>query len=75
MLVTVSDMRQKPYRILLRRLVAERPRRPDEADGCDIVRRLLPEASPLRAWSNFEFRDSQGRWDGVDLLGPTRDGL
>lgn len=48
---------------------------PHEADGLDIVRQLLPDESPFRAWSNFEFRDSRGRWHEVDLLVLTRDGL
>lgn len=39
-----------------------------ETEGLRIVRELLPSISPYRAWSNFEFRDSQGRWHEVDLL-------
>lgn len=39
-----------------------------EAEGLAIVRDLLPDDSPYRAWSNFEFRDSRGRWHEVDLL-------
>lgn len=39
-----------------------------EAEGLRLVRELLPSAPPYRAWSNFEFRDSQGRWHEVDLL-------
>lgn len=46
-----------------------------EADGLAIVRDLLPDQSPYRGWSNFEFRDSRGRWHEVDLLVLTRDGL
>ncbi|WP_322753651.1 BREX system serine/threonine kinase PglW [Frankia sp. Cas3] len=41
---------------------------PHEAEGLDYVRRLLPDVAPFRAWSNFEFRDSSGRWHEVDLL-------
>jgi len=48
---------------------------PHEADGLDIVRRLLPGESPFRAWSNFEFRDSHGRWPELDLLVLARDGF
>ena len=39
-----------------------------EAEGLAVVRKLLPDASPYRAWSNFEFRDSRGNWHEVDLL-------
>ena len=39
-----------------------------EAEGLRLVREFLPSAPPYRAWSNFEFRDSQGRWHEVDLL-------
>lgn len=34
----------------------------------EYVRELLPDRSPYQAWSNFEFRDGQGRWHEVDLL-------
>jgi len=39
-----------------------------EAEGLQIIRKLLPDQSPYRAWSNFEFRDGSGRWHEVDLL-------
>lgn len=39
-----------------------------ETEGLALVRALLPDESPFRAWSNFEFRDSRGRWHEVDLL-------
>ena len=39
-----------------------------EAEGLNIVRALLPDQPPFRAWSNFEFRDGQGKWHEVDLL-------
>ena len=39
-----------------------------EADGLAIIRAILPDETPFRAWSNFEFRDSHGRWHEVDLL-------
>jgi len=39
-----------------------------EAEGLSVVRELLPDQSPFRAWSNFEFRDGQGKWHEVDLL-------
>ncbi|MGY1979952.1 BREX system serine/threonine kinase PglW [Nocardia gipuzkoensis] len=46
-----------------------------EKEGLDIVKALLPEAPPFRAWSNFEFRDNKGRWHEVDLLVLARDTL
>ena len=39
-----------------------------EAEGLAIVRALLPQTSPYRAWSNVEFRDGQGKWHEVDLI-------
>ena len=39
-----------------------------ESDGLAIIRAILPDETPFRAWSNFEFRDSRGRWHEVDLL-------
>ena len=39
-----------------------------EAEGLSVVRALLPANPPFRAWSNFEFRDGQGKWHEVDLL-------
>ena len=39
-----------------------------EAEGLGLVRALLPPRDPFRAWSNFEFRDSHGKWHEVDLL-------
>ena len=39
-----------------------------EAEGLSIVRELLPDQPPFRAWSNFEFRDAHGKWHEVDLL-------
>ena len=39
-----------------------------ETGGLNLVRRVLPQHAPFRAWSNFEFRDGQGRWGEVDLL-------
>jgi hypothetical protein len=41
---------------------------PHEAEGLTTVRMLLPHISPYRAWSNVEFRDSQGKWHEVDLI-------
>lgn len=39
-----------------------------EADGLRQIRTLLTDAPPFHAWSNFEFRDKQGKWHEVDLL-------
>lgn len=39
-----------------------------ETEGLELVRKLLPDLTPFRSWSNFEFRDSRGRWHEVDLL-------
>lgn len=39
-----------------------------ETEGLNLVKALLPPRDPFRAWSNFEFRDNQGRWHEVDLL-------
>jgi len=39
-----------------------------ETEGLNLVRAMLPAHQPFRAWSNFEFRDGQGRWGEVDLL-------
>ena len=39
-----------------------------EAEGLNLVRSLLPDNAPFRAWSNFEFRDGHGKWHEVDLL-------
>ena len=46
-----------------------------EKQGLEIVKQLLPDAAPFRAWSNFEFRDNRGRWHEVDLLVLARDTL
>ncbi len=58
------------------RWVQESPSRfPHEREGLQIVRDLLPDAPPYRAWSNFEFRDHDGRWHEVDLLVLSRGGM
>ncbi|WP_280274516.1 BREX system serine/threonine kinase PglW [Nocardia wallacei] len=46
-----------------------------EQEGLQIVRQLLPDAPPFRAWSNFEFRDNHGRWHEIDLAVLARDRL
>ncbi|AKU14876.1 BREX system serine/threonine kinase PglW [Luteipulveratus mongoliensis] len=46
-----------------------------ETEGLALLRATLPDESPFRAWSNFEFRDSRGRWHEVDLLVLGRDQL
>lgn len=39
-----------------------------EAQGLQYIRDLLPDHTPFRAWSNFEFADSRGGWHEIDLL-------
>jgi hypothetical protein len=39
-----------------------------EAEGLKVVRDLMPDRGPFRAWTNFEFRDDRGTWSEVDLL-------
>ena len=39
-----------------------------ERAGLAHARELLPDRGPFQAWSNFEFRDGQGKWAEVDLL-------
>lgn len=46
-----------------------------EAEGLRVIRNLLPDIAPYRAWSNFEFRDERGTWSEVDLLVLAPDGL
>src|SRR5450759_3520800 len=41
---------------------------PHAAEGLAVIRTLLPQTSPYRAWSNVEFRDGQGKWHEVDLI-------
>jgi serine/threonine protein kinase len=41
---------------------------PHERAGLAMVRDLLPDRPPYRAWSNFEFRDTSGKWHEIDLL-------
>jgi serine/threonine protein kinase len=41
---------------------------PHEVEGLGRVRAVLPDQPPFRAWTNFEFRDGQGKWQEVDLL-------
>lgn len=46
-----------------------------ERAGLESVRRWLPTTAPFRAWTNFEFRDSQGSFNECDLLVLTPTGL
>ncbi|KRE61575.1 BREX system serine/threonine kinase PglW [Nostocoides sp. Soil756] len=39
-----------------------------EAAGLDLVRQILPDETPFRAWSNLTFMDLKGRWHEIDLL-------
>ncbi|MDT3441469.1 NERD domain-containing protein [Pseudofrankia sp. BMG5.37] len=46
-----------------------------EREALEHVQRLLPDAEPYRAWSNFTFTASTGHVREVDLLVATRNGL
>lgn len=39
-----------------------------ETEGLQYLKSKLPQQSPYRAWTNFEFRDGRGRWHEVDAL-------
>lgn len=41
---------------------------PHEIEGLRYLQSKLPGTSPFRAWTNFEFLDSHGRWHEVDAL-------
>jgi serine/threonine protein kinase len=41
---------------------------PHEAEGFRLIRELLPDEPPFYVWSNFEFRDGQGKWHEVDAV-------
>ncbi|MFR9779023.1 BREX system serine/threonine kinase PglW [Micromonospora sp. MS34] len=41
---------------------------PHEREGLAHLRELLPDRSPFHAWTNFEFRDRDGKWYEVDAL-------
>lgn len=45
-----------------------------EAAGLRLLREILPNTSPYRAWTNFEFMDGQGQWHEIDaaILGRGR---
>ena len=46
-----------------------------EREALEHVRRLLPDAEPYRAWSNFTFTADTGHVYEVDLLVAARSGL
>lgn len=46
-----------------------------ETEGLQYLKLKLPQQSPYRAWTNFEFRDGHGRWHEVDALVLTRSRL
>lgn len=48
---------------------------PHEDEGLAALAAAIPDASPYRVWSNFEFRDSQGRWHECDAMVLTRSTL
>lgn len=39
-----------------------------ERSGLDMLRELIPDRAPFQVWTNFEFRDGQGKWHEVDAL-------
>ena len=39
-----------------------------ERAGLAYLKQILPDASPYRAWTNFEFMDEQGNWNEIDAL-------
>ncbi|WP_237172609.1 protein kinase domain-containing protein [Prescottella equi] len=39
-----------------------------ETEGLSFLRDVVPDASPYRAWTNFEFMDNHGLWHEVDAL-------
>ncbi|WP_446222578.1 protein kinase domain-containing protein [Nocardia sp. IBHARD005] len=41
---------------------------PHEAAGLAMLRYVIPDAAPYRAWTNFEFMDNHGQWHEVDAL-------
>ncbi|MFC8385747.1 protein kinase [Nocardia sp. NPDC057272] len=41
---------------------------PHEADGLAMLRYVVPQAAPYRAWTNFEFMDNHGQWHEIDAL-------
>lgn len=43
-----------------------------EREGLDLIRQVLSDESPYRAWTNAEFRDARGGWHEVDLILLTR---
>lgn len=41
---------------------------PHEAEGLQLLKDVIPDASPYRVWTNFEFMDTNGQWHEVDAL-------
>ena len=39
-----------------------------ETEGLNFLREIVPNASPYRVWTNFEFMDNHGIWHEVDAL-------
>lgn len=39
-----------------------------EQAGLQVIRELLPDVDPFHVWTNFEFKDSSGRWHECDAL-------
>lgn len=39
-----------------------------EAEGLQRLKEVVPDASPYRVWTNFEFMDNHGQWHEIDAL-------
>ncbi|WP_432558178.1 BREX system serine/threonine kinase PglW [Granulicoccus sp. GXG6511] len=39
-----------------------------EQAGLELLRKLIPDVDPFHVWTNFEFKDSSGRWHECDAL-------
>lgn len=46
-----------------------------EREGLEYLRERIPQHSPYRVWTNFEFRDTHGGWHEVDALMLGQDAL
>ena len=46
-----------------------------EREGLEYLRERVPQHSPYRVWTNFEFRDTHGGWHEVDALMLGQDAL
>lgn len=46
-----------------------------EREGLEYLRERVPQHSPYRVWTNFEFRDTHGGWHEVNALMLGQDAL